>query len=366
VKKQSDSTDRIRTLLDGQEAARDEVAELRRQLSGLEQQFESRYVGKDDFDRLSASLRDLGRQLEEKGDDWIKAKLQGHVPREELEQRLAEVEAKMAEQVSSTRHTFDRDVNRVQQALAARHDNLAKTCATHEMLSEARGSEGEQRSKLEEALRAEAIAMHEEFARRHELVNQELEAQRAERANQASTLREALGRVDEQNAGARGLIDATNQEIRRMLEDFQSLKTRLGALENSNSRMAEGQSQLRQGFGEEKAKADMIASQQQHNRKELSFIMQRWNDLDTLRASLTTTQSDARTQANKIDMLQQAFSRLEFSVASIRPAGKQQETGLACLQDEVDKLRDGLAQLKKEQAVSIVELRALHGALLKD
>merc|ERR1712087_381620 len=104
-----------------------------------------------------------------------------------------------------------------------------------------------------------------------------------------------------------------------------------------------------------------MGSQQQHNRSELNFMIQRTNDVELLRADIKACQASVEDHDERIQVLGQEVSQWEHAIAAQQ--GLRRET--AQLRDGVEKNRQAMDLITQQQIVGISNLRTLHNHWLQ-
>lgn len=118
--------------------------------------------------------------------------------------------------------------------------------------------------------------------------------------------------------------------------------------------------QLKEDMKNDRMRATATFNQQQVNRKELSFLGTKTEDLDTIRQQIREQREGDADKAQQI-------ADLHTQVAQLMGAGSSEQE----LQNEVSSLRAGVGSLRSEvsaladsQELAIINLRSLHSAWL--
>merc|ERR1719330_378863 len=136
---------------------------------------------------------------------------------------------------------------------------------------------------------------------------------------------------------------------------------RTATLTDSQVRLAEKQVGVSEEMNHERIKAQRIASQQQQNRTELTSLINRSSELDSMRTELSSMQLDTKGQGHKLDKLQREVQQWDQAVTAQQ--GLRRDA--AQMRTDIGDLQHAVAKLKEEQALGMSELRVLHDSVLR-
>merc|ERR1712217_110889 len=182
------------------------------------------------------------------------------------------------------------------------------------------------------------------------------EAQHNEREKLSETFHVAQSEVQAESAELHNLLGVAREQLETHHERFETVVFDVGKLSADITTLSEQHAKIREGFIDEKMRGEAIFNQQQHNRSELNFMIQRTNDVELLRADIKACQACVEDHDERIQVLGQEVSQWEHAIAAQQ--GLRRET--AQLREGVEKNRQAMDQITQQQMVGISNLRALH------
>lgn len=324
-----------------------------RELTELEGRCQGLYSTKAEVSDMAQRIDSLARQQHDHGDAWLSNRLEAYVLDEVMGQRLVKVEQELHDAVHRLQESCTRDLDEVRLSTFSTTRDLGATKANKREVQELGEETASARAKMETELRTEITALRTAV---YGHIDEAVEAQHNERQKLSDTFHEAQSEVQAESVELHSLIGVAREQIQRNSDKFENLVTDVRKLGSDITSLSEQHAKIREGFTDEKMRCEAIFNQQQHNRSELNFMIQRTNDIETLRTGIKSCQDGVEEHAERIAVLGQEVSQWEHAIAAQQ--GLRRET--AELRDGVENNRQAMEQITQQQLVGISNLRSLH------
>lgn len=138
------------------------------------------------------------------------------------------------------------------------------------------------------------------------------------------------------------------------------MTTQLQNLHKQTRYIEDVTAQLKEDLVNDRMRATAIFNQQQQNRKELSFLGTKTEDMDSLRVEMRDQRQGAHELSESITELQHQVD--EWADVLISQHVLKREA--SCLRADLDSLRSEVARVADSQHQAIFNLRSLHSAWL--
>jgi len=223
--------------------------------------------------------------------------------------------------------------------------------------------EWEDEDKKRIALRAEFAGQISDLQRKddeQEHLIRDLLDLRAEREQMSETFRQTRSEVNEQSAELTQKFESFTESIRSYSQDFNKITEQLKHQQQFIDQLMNASSKMKEELQNDRMRATATFSQQQHNRKELNYLLHRIDEIDEIRSDMQVQQTGSMENTTDISTLQDQVSQWKDAIAAQHELRKETSN----LHGEVEAIRGEIAKLADDQQLAVANLRSVHTAWL--
>lgn len=349
----------ISELRHGSEKLWNELHHIRKSAVEFEQRCHRMYAPLEKMEKMRQDVTARAQHREQLVQESFEASLSKYVLSIDLQKMLVDLEQRVGDIFQQERIVREDKFRNVWEATNITRSTLLEDYPTKATFIEEREEDTKRHREKQLEFSAQVMDLQSKHDEQAKML-QDLLSLRTLREQMMETFEQSRLEVDEQSTELRNLLDSCNESISSHWKEFKSVTSQLAQFQQHIENLQNASAHMKEEVANDRMRAAATFSQQQHNRKELNYLIHRIEEIDEIKADVKVQQTGIVDNAELLDSLQNQVSQWADATAAQQELRRE----AASLRNDVDSMRGEIAKLADDQRLSTVDLRALHSSWL--